>query len=312
MLAHHKALEELDHVNQILDWSRIECHFSHIHNKTKGEQGWPPIMMFKLLLLQAWYGLGDEALEKQLARDLVFKRFVDLSLDERVPDHSTIWRFRNRLEDEGLFEQLLNEINDQLAAQSLIITQGTVSIVDATVIEAKNCRPRKGVSGNNTQDPEAGYNIKTVADGKRKTTYGYKAHVNTDEDGFIKCVTYTPGNTHDSTQLDALVTQTEKELYADKAYKSQKHDELLNKHHIKNRILNKAVRNKPLTDHEKKQNKEWSSTRSIVERVFGVLKLHYGIGKGRYIGLARNRSRFMMCAIAYNMKRGAAIQSGCT
>ena len=175
-------------------------------------------------MLQAWYGLGDEALEKQLARDLVFKRFVDLSLDESVPDHSTIWRFRNRLENEGLFEQLLNEVNEQLAAQRLIITQGTVSIVDATVIEAKNCRPRKGVSGNNTQDPEADYNIKTAADGKRKTTYGYKAHVNADEDGFIKCVTYTPGNTHDSTQLEALVTKTEKELYADKAYKSQKHD----------------------------------------------------------------------------------------
>ena len=46
MLAHHKALEELDHVNNILDWSRIECHLNHIHNKTKGEQGWPPIMMF--------------------------------------------------------------------------------------------------------------------------------------------------------------------------------------------------------------------------------------------------------------------------
>jgi hypothetical protein len=43
---------------------------------------------------QAWYALSDEALEKQIARDLMFRRFIDLSLSEAVPDHSTIWRFR--------------------------------------------------------------------------------------------------------------------------------------------------------------------------------------------------------------------------
>jgi hypothetical protein len=47
-----------------------------------------------------------------------------------------------------------------------------------TVIEAKQSRKRKGRNGNNTQDPEADYNVKIAADGKRKTTYGYKMHVN--------------------------------------------------------------------------------------------------------------------------------------
>jgi IS5 family transposase len=61
---------------------------SHIHSKRQGEKAWPPIMMFKALLLQSWYGLSDPALEKQLARDLLFRRFVDLSLSESVPDHS--------------------------------------------------------------------------------------------------------------------------------------------------------------------------------------------------------------------------------
>jgi IS5 family transposase len=51
------------------------------------------LMMFKILILQAWYALSDEALEKQIARDLMFRRFMDLSLSEAVPDHSTIWRF---------------------------------------------------------------------------------------------------------------------------------------------------------------------------------------------------------------------------
>jgi IS5 family transposase len=48
-------------------------------------------------LAKVWYGLSDEALEKQIARDLMFRRFIDLSLSEVVPEHATIWRFRQSL-----------------------------------------------------------------------------------------------------------------------------------------------------------------------------------------------------------------------
>ncbi|MDP0561137.1 MAG: transposase [Candidatus Endonucleobacter sp. (ex Gigantidas childressi)] len=59
---------------------------------------WPPLMMFKALLLQSWYKLSDLALEKQLARDLLFRRFTGLDISESVPDHSTFWRFRQKLD----------------------------------------------------------------------------------------------------------------------------------------------------------------------------------------------------------------------
>jgi len=107
-------------------------------------------MVYKALLLQSWYGLGDPALEKQLARDLLFRRFVDLSLSERVPDHSTFWRFRNLLEEKALNELLLEEINLQLGDKGLLIRSGEISIIDASVIKAKNNRPHKGKDGENT------------------------------------------------------------------------------------------------------------------------------------------------------------------
>ena len=67
-------------------------------------------MMFKILILQAWHNLSDEALEKQIARDLMlFRRFIDLSLSESVPDHSSIWRFRQLLNTQGLLEPLLEQ-----------------------------------------------------------------------------------------------------------------------------------------------------------------------------------------------------------
>jgi transposase, IS5 family len=182
----------------------------------------------------------------------------------------------------------LLEVNRQLSAKGLYIKAGEVSIVDATVtcapegIEAKQSRPRKGKGGENTQDREAGYNVKVAVGGKKTSTYGYKAHVNVDEDGFIKAVEYTPGN---------------------------EHDKLLAKRNTGNRILHKAKRNQPLSDRKKHQNRQWSSVRCTVERVFGVLKQHYGIGKARYLGLKRNQTRFMLAAMAYNIKRGVAVQA---
>nr|VFK07197.1 MAG: Transposase domain (DUF772) [Candidatus Kentron sp. LPFa] len=185
-LIKHKALTELDEVDDLIDWVRIEGLLSDIHAKPRGEKSWPPVMMFKALLLQSWYGLSDPGLEKQLARDLLFRRFTGLGVAENVPDHSSIWRFRQILEKNGLLTELQEDINNQLAEQGLIVRASEVSIIDASVIEAKNCRPKKGVDGQSTQDPEAAWNVKTGSDGKRKSTYGFKGHLNVDEDGFIK------------------------------------------------------------------------------------------------------------------------------
>ncbi|MDP0587705.1 MAG: transposase [Candidatus Endonucleobacter bathymodioli] len=78
-------------------------------------------MIFKALLLQSWYKLSDSALEKQLARDLLFRRFIALDTSEPVPDHSTIWRFRQKLYKLLLMDKLLQEINSQLIDQGLIL-----------------------------------------------------------------------------------------------------------------------------------------------------------------------------------------------
>jgi IS5 family transposase len=139
-------------------------------------------------------------------------------------------------------------------------------------IEAKQSRPRKGKGkdGENTLDSEAGYNVKVAANGKTVSTYGYKARVNVDEDGFVKAIAYTPGNEHDSYSLKKLPTRTEHQLYADKAYASAEHDQFLAKRGTANRI---PTAERPAKTPEPRQ---WSSIRSTVEHVFGILKQHYG------------------------------------
>lgn len=311
LIHQHEALAELDDIQALIDWSMIEVQLKTIHNNPMGEKAWPPLMMFKVLLLQCWYNLSDPACEKQLVRDLLFRRFVGLSLQDAVPDHSTIWRFRNKLHKEGHLQPLLDLINEQLNAQGVLIKSGEASIIDASVIEAKNCRPKKNAQGENTQDKEASYNVKTASDGKPKTTYGFKAHINVDEDGFIKSEQLSTGSLHDSQVFETLLTDTEKVAYADSAYKSRAHDQLLDNKRIDNRILHRAWRNTPLTETQKQLNRYASEVRCIVERTFGVLKRYYGLGKAKYLGIARNQARLSLIAMAHNLKRGANIWRAC-
>jgi IS5 family transposase len=311
LIHQHAALTELDDLNQLIDWKSIESQMSTINNNPMGERAWPPLMMFKILLLQSFYNLSDPACEKQLARDLLFRRFVNLSLTDPVPDHSTIWRFRNNLNKSGLLQKLLDNINHQLNTQGILIKNGHASIIDATVIQAKNNRPNKNAQGEKTQDKEASYNVKTASDGKQKTTYGFKAHINVDEDGFILAQTLTTGRLHDSNVFEQLFTGSEEAVYADSAYKSQKHDRLLEDKDIQNNILQRAYKNKPLTEVQKLQNKFVSQTRYVVERTIGVTKKYYGLAQARYMGIERNQARITIICIAHNLKRAVNIQRSC-
>ena len=118
----------------------------------------------------------------------------------------------------------------------------------------------------------------------------------------------TAGHVHDSQCLVSLLSGTEAAVYADSAYKSEKHDALLAARGSKNCILERAYRKTPLTDAQKQRNRQHSGVRRIVERVLGVLKLHDGMGQARYLGLVRNFTRLDLMCIAYNLKRGVVIQ----
>ena len=228
-------------------------------------------MLFKILLLQSWYDLSDEGVAKQLGRDLLFRRFMDLGLEESVPDHSSICRFRDQLMRKELLEVLLSQVNDGLAKQGILVLQGSINVVDATIAEAKQCRQKKGQSGENTQDPEASYHVKKTSEGKIKTTYGFKIQINTDEAGLIKQVNDTAGHIHDSKELEKLLEFKDGKSVGKcmqiGAYANRKNDEKLGAEN--NKILHKAYRNKPLTREQKRENRVNSSIRYVVGRTFG-------------------------------------------
>ena len=136
---------------------------------------------------------------------------------------------------------LLSVLNNQLSEQGLYIKTGEVSIIDASVIEAKNSGLNKGKNGHSTQDPEAAWNVKSGSDGKKKSSYGYKAHINVDEDGFIKAMEFSAGNSHDSNHFTSLLLGNESAEYADSAYASNKHNEYLKDKKIDERIIKERI-----------------------------------------------------------------------
>src|SRR3954467_4490756 len=87
---------------------------------------YPLLTYAKLLLLQQWYGLSDEGLEAAVDDRLSFRRVAGIPLAESVPDHRSIWRFREELAKHGLAGKLLAEVNRQLDAEGLILRRGTL------------------------------------------------------------------------------------------------------------------------------------------------------------------------------------------
>ena len=123
------------------------------HASARGEAAYPPVVMFKVLLLQRWYGLSDPAMEAALSDRLSFMRFAGLSLDDRTPDHTTIWRFRDLLGREGLMERLVAELGRQLDRAGVVLRQGT--LIDASLVTSAARRPRLEEGRQSPVDAEA-------------------------------------------------------------------------------------------------------------------------------------------------------------
>jgi len=174
--------------------------------------------------LQRLYGLSDLELEEALYDRLSFRRFCGLGLEETVPDHTTLCRFRNRLVEAGVLEKLFCELDRQLNAAGLILRRGMM--LDATVIETEARPPREGEeTGAGGREKDAAFTRKK---GKAGSHYGYKAHVGVDEgSGLIRRVITTPANVNDTVPADALICGDEGCVLADSAYHNHERERQL-------------------------------------------------------------------------------------
>ena len=301
----HPNLSGLDGAEAVLDWSKLEHLMAGIYAGKTGRPSYPLLTLLRASLLGIWYRLSDVELARTLFRDLLFRKFCHLELGSDVPDATTIGRFRAKLVEHDLWEILLGEVNRQLEAKCIIMTEGRINIIDATPIEAAQSGPGKGADDRPTRDGQAGWYVKADSRGNMKSTYGYSIHTGTDEDGFIHRQTVTPGNAHDSTERDTLLLGDEAALYADAAYSSLETRDKLATFGIDDQVQRKSYRGHPLSDADRVRNNEISVTRSGGERPFATYKSRYGLARTRLMGLAKNLTLYGVAAIAHNIAKGA-------
>ena len=139
-------------------------------------------------------------------------------------------RFRTQLVKHELWDQLLSEVNAQLEAQNIIMSEGRINSIDATPIEAGQSGTGNGADGKPKRDREAGWHVKQDSRGQKKSTFGYAVHTGVDEDGFIYRQSVTPRNVHDSQKRDTLILGDETALDTDAAYSSKETREQLARH----------------------------------------------------------------------------------
>ena len=279
--------EFLDEMNRVVPWAAlVELIGPHY---PKGKTGRPPMgieTMLRIHFLQQWFGLSDPAMEEALHDVPLYREFAGLGGPmRRLPDESTILRFRHLLEKHQLAGPLLAAVNQVLQAHGLMLKIGTV--VDATLISA----PSSTKNGSGERDPEMHQTKKG-----NQWYFGMKAHIGADaESGLVHTVIGTPANTNDVTQAEALLHGEETAAFGDAGYQgAQKRPESrLSNWFIamrpgKRKLLDLNDRRDAIIDEIERLK---ASVRAKVEHPFRVIKRQFGFTKVRYRGLAKNTAQ---------------------
>ena len=285
-------------MNGAINWEMFRGKLTAVcqkENYTKG--GRPPIdviIKFKASILRRIYNLSYDQIEYQINDRLSFMRFLGLGLEDRVLDSRTLWDFENTLAEAEVMEELFCMFDAMLESEGLITHKGT--IIDATFVDA----PRQRNSRDENKSIKEGH---TPEEWEKETHFGYKDHVKCDADSkLITNYGVTDAAVHDSQRCTELLESSDRIFYADSAYCSEEIIENLPEG-CQAQICEKGKRNQPLTDEQKKSNREKSKTRCRIEHIFGfITNSMHGITI-RSIGITRAWFNIGLTNLIYNFCR---------
>jgi IS5 family transposase len=290
----------LKKVDGQINWRPFEKLLEPLYHPTQGRPSHPPLVMFKALLLQQWYGLSDPGLEEAICDRLSLQRFLGLALKDPVPDETRICRFRNMLAQADLGERLFGLLEEQLDAKGLLVRRG--SLIDATLVKAQPHAPRKGEA---SPDPEADW-TRRGKDGH----FGYKVHLTVDQGSdLLRRLALTPASTSESRLFEEMVIGDEAAVFADGAYAKDARKKALRGRGVFCGIINRPWRYRAITAQQKKRNRFFSRVRRAVERVIGTLKCRYGLERCRYLGKVRNHNHLWLKGMCYNLRKMLVLQA---
>lgn len=311
----------LDMISNVIDFEmfRAELESKILNQNKKNNAGAKPydvVMMFKIMILQRYYGLGDTQIEYQILDRLSFKKFLGLESGDKVPDEKTVWAFRENLTNKGVVEKIFTLFSNYLETKGLIMNEGKMVDASFTVAprqrntrdENKMIKEGKGdelwndkPNKKRHKDIDARWTKKN-----NETFYGYKNHAKVDtKSKFIDKYEVTDASVHDSQPLDDLLTEKDEEqcFHADSAYTGEDQEKVISKYKMKNYVNEKGYRNKPLTDEQKESNREKSKTRARVEHVFGFMEQSMNGLIIKSVGITRATGIIGLINLTYNLFR---------
>lgn len=309
--------DPLARINDAVDWEIFRPDLEKARDKNRqsnvGPKGYDVIMLFKILILQSLYNLSDDATEFQILDRHSFGRFLGLHISSKVPDATTIWRFREDLIKAEMVDVLFATFDACLRANGFTAMKG--QIVDASIVNVprqRNSREENAMikDGKIPEDwPENKRRRKDVdarwTKKNGKTFYGYKNHVAVDvKHKLIRGYAVTNAAQHDSNVFENILSDnTSKDVWADSAYRSADRVKALEANGFREHFQRKGSRNRKLTQREQNGNRTRSRIRSRVEHVFGVMAQKAGNLLLRTIGMARARAKIGLRNLAYNIDR---------
>lgn len=296
----------LDELDAALDWAPVRRLLGRRGAVGAGNSSYPAEPLLRCLLIGVWHCLSDPALERAIADRISFRRFTGFSLHDRTPDHSTLWRFREELAQDGLMDDIFAEITRQLELKNLVLKHGT--LIDASLVTARANPPRKprGEAPDSPAKPSADPDARWGRKGK-KSVFGYKMHIGVDAaHTIIRRIEFTTASVTDTEPADRLICGDEAAVYGDQAYYTHARHARLKQAGIKDRLMRRPNKHHPeLPPRQKRRNQLIARVRAAVERPFAVFKERYGLRRMRFYTFVRNRVQIVLACCAYNLRRAA-------
>jgi IS5 family transposase len=311
----------LEKISSVIDFeffrSSLESKLLNTNKKNNaGAKPYDVVMMFKILILQRYFGLGDSQVEFQITDRLSFKKFLGLETGDKVPDEKTVWLFRENLTNSGLIEVIFALFTGFLEAKNLVLNEGKMIDASFTIAprqrntKEENDKIKKGEGNELWHDKPNKKKHKDIdarwTKKNNETFFGYKNHAKADtKSKIINKYIVTDASVHDSQALEPLLDEKDKgqNLYADSAYTGQNQEETIDKHGLINKVHEKGYRGKPLTDEQKASNKEKSKTRARVEHIFGFMEQSMNGLTLKSVGIKRATGIIGLINLTYNLFR---------
>ena len=291
--------DKLAEAEKQINWERFRPIIKPMYTNDTERGGRPntdEVLMVKLLVLQAWYGLSDPELERQVNDRISFRHF--LGYPEKAPDYSTVWQFRERLAETGKDKEIWAELQRQLDEKGLKVRKGVVQ--DASFIttdpgHAAADKPR-GEEARTRRSRDGAWTKKGS-----KSSFGYKLHAKTDIDfGLIRCLETTPANVHDS-RVD--LSSPGEVVYRDKGYQGVEPRGW-------NASMRRGARDHPLSIWDRLRNNRINRKRAPGERPFAVIKRVFGMGHVLVTTVERVRVKMVFACLCFNLVQLGRLGAG--